>query len=57
MCKIMEHIILERIGAFFEGHEFIEPLQEGFRKNHSTMNALLRLTQSILMGIIKLKLP
>jgi retron-type reverse transcriptase len=43
----MERVILERLVAYIEGNRLIDPTQEGFRKNHSTTNALLRLVQSI----------
>jgi hypothetical protein len=53
MCKLMERVILERLVAYIEGNRFIDPTQEGIRKNHSTTNALLRLVQSIVDGFNK----
>ena len=53
MCKLMERVILERLVAYIEGNRLIDPTQEGFRKNHSTTNALLRLVQSIVDGFNK----
>ena len=50
MCKLMERVILERLVAYIEGNRLIYTTQEGFRKNHSTTNALLRLVQSIVDG-------
>ena len=50
MCKLMERVILERLVAYLEGNRLIDPTQEGFRKQHSTTNALLRLVQSIVDG-------
>ncbi|VDH93334.1 Hypothetical predicted protein [Mytilus galloprovincialis] len=50
ICKLMERVILERIVAYIEGHRLIDLTQEGFRKNHSTTNALLRLVQTIADG-------
>ena len=50
MCKLMERIILERMVAFIEGNRLIDAAQEGFRKNHSTTTALLRLPQAIIDG-------
>ena len=50
MCKLMERVILERLVAYIEGNRLIDPTQEGFRKNHSTTNALLWLVQSIVDG-------
>jgi hypothetical protein len=49
----MERVILERLVAYIEGNRLIDPTQEGFRKNHSTTNALLRLVQSIVDGFNK----
>ena len=45
MCKLMERVILERLVAYIEGNRLIDPTQEGFRKNHSTTNVLLRLVE------------
>ena len=53
MCKVMERLILERLVAYIEGNRLIAPTQEGFRKNHSKTNALLRLVQSIMDGFNK----
>jgi hypothetical protein len=53
MCKLMERVILERLVAYIEGNRLIDPTQQGFRKNHSTTNALLRLVQSIVDGFNK----
>ena len=50
MCKLMERIILERMVAYIEGNRLIDATQEGFRKNHSTTTALLRLSQAIIDG-------
>jgi hypothetical protein len=49
----MERLILERLVAYIEGNRLIYPTQEGFRKNHSTTNVLLRLVQSIVDGFNK----
>ncbi|CAG2211960.1 unnamed protein product [Mytilus edulis] len=48
MCKITERIILNRLAAFIEGMQIIDINQEGFRKNHSTSNCLLRFIQNVI---------
>ncbi|CAG2246831.1 unnamed protein product [Mytilus edulis] len=48
MCKITERIILKRLAAFIEGMQIIHINQEGFRKNHSTSNCLLRFIQNVI---------
>lgn len=53
MCKLMERVIRERLVAYIEGNRLTDPTQEGFRKNHYTTNALLRLVQSIVDGFNK----
>ena len=39
--------MLNRIVAYTEGQKIMDPKQDGFRKKHSTTNALLRFVQSI----------
>ncbi|CAG2210908.1 unnamed protein product [Mytilus edulis] len=48
MCKITERIILNRLAAFIEGMQIIDINQEGFRKNPSTSNCLLRFIQNVI---------
>jgi ribonuclease HI len=48
--KCLEKIITTRLYAFVEHHKIIDREQEGFRKNHSTTQALLRLVQTVMDG-------
>ena len=51
LAKLMESLILTRLQSHIEGMKLIDPEQEGFRKNHSTTNAVLRLTETIADGL------
>ena len=50
LAKLMETLVLTRLQSHIEGMKLMDPEQEGFRKNHSTTNAVLRLTESIADG-------
>ena len=53
LAKIMERIITSRLEAHIEGKHIIDAEQDGFRKKHSTVHAVLRLVQSIFNGFEK----
>ena len=53
IVKILERIITDRLEAHIEGNRIIDAEQDGFRKKHSTTNAVLRLVQSIFNGFEK----
>ena len=41
---------MNRLESYIEGNGLMDAEQEGFRKKHSTVNAVLRLIQSIFNG-------
>ena len=45
--KITEKLMHARLYKFFEDHDILHPLQFGFRSKHSTLHALIGLTESI----------
>ena len=49
--EIMERIVMNMLESYIEGNGLMDAEQEGFRKKHSTVNAVLRLVQSILIGL------
>ena len=53
VVKILERIITDRLEAHIEGNRIIDAEQDGFRKKHSTTNAVLRLVQSIYNRFVK----
>ena len=53
LAKLMEALVLTRLQSVIEGRKLIDPEQKGFRKNHSTTNAVLRFTESIADGFNK----
>ena len=48
--KIMTRILVNRLEAHLEGNNIMDAEQDGFRKKHSTIHAVLRLVQSIYNG-------
>ena len=49
--RIFEKLMHQRLHKFFELFEILYPLQFGFRENHSTIQALLSITESIKSSI------
>ena len=45
--KITEKLMHARLCKFFEDHDILHPLKFGFRSKHSTLHALIGLTESI----------
>ena len=46
----MVRVIFTRLYSYVEHHKLIDPEQEGFRKFHRTLMALLRVVQNIIDG-------
>ena len=53
VCKLMEKMINTRLVWHLENKGLISPLQFGFRKNRSTLDPLLRLSNEIQQGFAK----
>ena len=53
LCKLMERIVLKRLGSHVESNQLLDTQQEGFRRYHSTTYAVTRLVQSIANGFNK----
>ena len=51
LCKLMERMIVRRLNWFMEKHGLINIHQAGFRKQRSTMDHLLRLSDDIVKAI------
>ena len=47
LSKIMEKLIFKRVYEFLEKHNCFYDLQFGFRSRHSTVHALISITESI----------
>jgi retron-type reverse transcriptase len=50
ISKVYEKIIHKRIVGFMENQNILNPRQFGFRKQHSTSNAITVLTKDVLLG-------
>ena len=50
VCKLFERMVNQRLMWFLEKHTILCPQQSGFRKNKSTMDALIQLTSCIERG-------
>ena len=53
VCKLMEKMINTRLVWHLEAKGLISPYQFGFRKNRSTLDPLLRLSDQIQQGFAK----
>ena len=54
--KIIEKIVHIRLMAFFENNNILDQNQRGFRKGHSTINTIAKLTDDIFNGMNKKEL-
>ncbi|CAG7727507.1 unnamed protein product [Allacma fusca] len=50
LCKTMEKMVTQRLMNYLEANNKVDPNQSGFRKNHSTIDQLIKLQQEILDG-------
>ena len=55
LCKLMEKMINYRLVWFLEKNNLISPNQFGFRKNRSTLDPILRLSNQIQQGFVEKK--
>ena len=51
MCKLMERMVNSRLTWILEKFSIISPLQNGFRKNRSTMDPIVQLENDIQKGL------
>ena len=52
VCKLMEKMVNTRLVWLLETRKLLSPLQFGFRKNRSTLDPLLRLSNQIQQGFV-----
>ena len=53
VCKIMEKMINNRLVWFLEKNNLLSPHQYGFRKNRSTLDPLLKISNEIQKGFVE----
>ncbi|GFW57552.1 reverse transcriptase domain-containing protein [Trichonephila clavipes] len=53
LCKLMERIIHSRLIKFLTEHNFLHFCQTAYRANHSTVDQLFYLSQTIINGFLK----
>lgn len=54
LSKVYEKILVQQINTFLESHKtLLDPLQSGYKRNHSTITALLKLTADVTEEIDK----
>ncbi|KAM3968437.1 uncharacterized protein ACR2FA_003413 [Aphomia sociella] len=47
LSKILEHFVLHRLSAYLSKHKILSQYQSGFRSGHSTVTALVKITDDI----------
>jgi hypothetical protein len=50
LSKVVKILIRDQILSFVDSHSLLSPFQSGFRKNHSYVTALLKITEDISIG-------
>ena len=53
LSKVLEKIAHSQVTEYLEGSRILDTMQTGFRSNHSTQTALLKLTGDMRLGIDK----
>jgi len=53
VCKVMEHMINERLTDYLEMHKYLTPVQCGCRRNRSTLDHLVRLESEVRRGFVR----
>ena len=51
LSKILEKVVASQLCSYFDNHNFFNFLQSGFRKNHSTASALLKIITDIINSL------
>ena len=51
LSKVLEHIVHKQLADYITSNSLLSPFQSGFRKGHSTVTALLKVTEDIRLAM------
>lgn len=51
LSKVLERIVHNQLNSYLSLHNLLNPMQSGFRKGHSTVTALVKITDDIRLGM------